>query len=1335
MERCDFSRVSSHTFERIVRALCFKQFGPAGVVFSLGPDGGRDFTIEGGINGYETQGWNGYLVVQSKFCEILRDNENNIEWLKTQINRELSKFKDQNRKLRCPEYYILATNVPLSGADRSGVGAASTGGYTKIKLLLEDWKTQIGIKDFDIWPADKISDLLSGAPEIRRTFAAQVTPGDVLTELLEFVYKEKPSFSDIIRRALKAALRRDQYVRLKDAGAVTDLKIRTSQVFIDLPMNSNRRQTRGAFAHDYASRAPKQQTNVVAEISSISREKFGDAPGDDEELKDHSKRDLGQNRIVLLGGPGQGKSTVGLFAAQLFRAALLARSPDISADPTISHLVKELLRRSQTEKIGDNLPLRYPVHITLPRFADAISRAKEDKSHIPSILSYIAADLAVLADAIINKEDVRLWLKGYPWLVVLDGLDEVPPSGERAPVIEAISTFVSEIADLKADVVILVTTRPQGYNSDLSQDMWSHWKLKDLPMDRALRYATEFSLAQYPDEPDRRARINSRLQAAAERPATSRLMVTPLQVTIMHTIVDSGGSVPAARWTLFNEYFEILKRREKAKEGPIHLFIEENLAYLGPIHQRAGLVMQIESELSGRANATIQHERFRQLLKDYLTSEGLAGQPLENRLNDLMNAAVQRLVLISTREEGKVSFEVRSLQEYTAAAALSSGDPQAFEARLMHVCGKAHWQHVLLIAASRCFSEDSFHYLRSVAVHIPRYLDTLIYDKLVNNGARLALDMFVDGLGREHPAFRRELAAHSLELLNLGPNDFDERLPTVWEDDTSEIVAEICRSNILLGGRDIALATWRLLLSSATIKRPDCARLIEAHWPMDPQFALDVIMHAERPYHPEIAERVRSTIALQSPAIVAERAARLFDHGRADPEVQMVEPIAKIDFATAAARNFETIGVLTKDGVSAFEIQICPVPELGSASRLLSEVLPRKWQLLNLIDEFRISPCAASLSRVLSCAARESERNFVELGAWVPWPVGALLASVNSFEGLKALSERALIGDFGDYHDWMSAQNRWKQAGITESDLKAVVQGQWFDRQVASIGSPGGLVITGITAGATNDAAVLLAGIAADTASGPHKDALSRAVNVLIDQSHYDWKSEDVIYLLKSSCSSNNKFPNIKVVDLLSKESFQDVSVLELVSNLAARPEVNWEDVPEIPISVTVESFSKYRNLRGLLPLIVSNFIYDGDHNETIDKLHAEAFEPSTNDAPVVFVASALLRAAKSKIRMTGTERHAFFEKVALAPKACISVLEDFVRLEIIPLHIEQELLADLVNYCRDTRAFSDVSVRPLLRLSMDRRKSSFSDRGIWEDLKLPIDAYPVMSQGLTASP
>jgi hypothetical protein len=297
------------------------------------------------------------------------------------------------------------------------------------------------------------------------------------------------------------------------------------------------------------------------------------------------------------------------------------------------------------------------------------------------------------------------------------------------------------------------------------------------------------------------------------------------------------------------------------------------------------------------------------------------------------------------------------------------------------------------------------------------------------------------------------------------------------------------------------------------------------------------------------------------------------------------------------------------------------------------------------------------------------------------------------------------------------------------------VQGQWFDRQVASIGSPGGLVITGITAGATNDAAVLLAGIAADTASGPHKDALSRAVNVLIDQSHYDWKSEDVIYLLKSSCSSNNKFPNIKVVDLLSKESFQDVSVLELVSNLAARPEVNWEDVPEIPISVTVESFSKYRNLRGLLPLIVSNFIYDGDHNETIDKLHAEAFEPSTNDAPVVFVASALLRAAKSKIRMTGTERHAFFEKVALAPKACISVLEDFVRLEIIPLHIEQELLADLVNYCRDTRAFSDVSVRPLLRLSMDRRKSSFSDRGIWEDLKLPIDAYPVMSQGLTASP
>lgn len=68
MEGLDFSRLNPTAFERLVRALCFAQLGPAGTVFSPGPDGGRDFIYEGQIKGYEAKKWDGYLRSVTKHC-------------------------------------------------------------------------------------------------------------------------------------------------------------------------------------------------------------------------------------------------------------------------------------------------------------------------------------------------------------------------------------------------------------------------------------------------------------------------------------------------------------------------------------------------------------------------------------------------------------------------------------------------------------------------------------------------------------------------------------------------------------------------------------------------------------------------------------------------------------------------------------------------------------------------------------------------------------------------------------------------------------------------------------------------------------------------------------------------------------------------------------------------------------------------------------------------------------------------------------------------------------------------------------------------------------------
>src|SRR4051812_35613520 len=99
MEGLELGRLNSTAFERLVRSLCFAEMGPAGVVFSSGPDGARDFVYDGAIRGYEPKRWRGYLVVQVKFKDPSLSKTNDIAWLKSQLDAELKKYTRRSSRL------------------------------------------------------------------------------------------------------------------------------------------------------------------------------------------------------------------------------------------------------------------------------------------------------------------------------------------------------------------------------------------------------------------------------------------------------------------------------------------------------------------------------------------------------------------------------------------------------------------------------------------------------------------------------------------------------------------------------------------------------------------------------------------------------------------------------------------------------------------------------------------------------------------------------------------------------------------------------------------------------------------------------------------------------------------------------------------------------------------------------------------------------------------------------------------------------------------------------------------------------------------------------------
>ena len=91
------------------------------------------------------------------------------------LRDELHKFVGTSR--RSPKYYIFATNVVLT--------PDPNGGSLDVAIqVLETDKRTLGLRGYAAWSYDQLRTFLDGIPALRATYAAWITPGDVLQRLL-----------------------------------------------------------------------------------------------------------------------------------------------------------------------------------------------------------------------------------------------------------------------------------------------------------------------------------------------------------------------------------------------------------------------------------------------------------------------------------------------------------------------------------------------------------------------------------------------------------------------------------------------------------------------------------------------------------------------------------------------------------------------------------------------------------------------------------------------------------------------------------------------------------------------------------------------------------------------------------------------------------------------------------------------------------------------------------------------------------------------------------------------------------------------------------------------
>ncbi|MEV4899398.1 hypothetical protein AB0K48_59795, partial [Nonomuraea sp. NPDC055795] len=454
------------------------------------------------------------------------------------------------------------------------------GSKDKLVSLLDDFVARNNLKGYDIWDYDKLRILISRNEPIRRSYAAWITPGDVLQELIERISPARPDRRSLIARFLQKELVTDQFARLEQAGHSADEAIPLSQVFVDLPISKQPRPEHPQFTYAHGD----EEAFVAAMIESSCLKYNGSGPPSN----DHPGS-LNNGRFVLIGGPGQGKTTLGQFACQIFRAALLVDADPTTISAEAESIIRVIKQQWEAQEIPKPAARRLPLRVVLSEFAASLS-AKETNS----VIEFLAAKFRKRTSSQFTDADMSILLREYPTFLVFDGLDEVPSATNRNEVLAAISDFWVDVAADDIDTLVVATSRPQGYNDDFSPKQYNHRYLIPLRSEIALLYGQKLARVRFGGDDDRYAKVVDRLSKAVGTPATARLMRSPLQVTILTLLVDRLGHPPEERWALFSEYYKLIYQRETERDIPTVRVLKEHATDVHAIHRRVGMLLQVE---------------------------------------------------------------------------------------------------------------------------------------------------------------------------------------------------------------------------------------------------------------------------------------------------------------------------------------------------------------------------------------------------------------------------------------------------------------------------------------------------------------------------------------------------------------------------------------------------------------------------------------------------------------------------------------------------------------------------------------------------------------------
>ena len=719
MPKYNLDALGDQEFEHVCQSLVQQVIGAGAKVYGMGSDGAREATFQGKAPyPSKEEQWEGNWIFQAKFHDVQQIGPKVARnSLLAELDDELSKITEKY-KHPC-DNFIFMTNVSLTPVFQKGIKDRIDN-----EIILKYRNT---IKHIHVWGAEEICRFLDAHPNIRQTYADLLVSGDIIAYLLRLIQREESNLDEIVKLYCQGCFIHEQYAAIDDAGDVEDERVALQHVFVDLdtkPLTLSQNPQVLEGLPEWLKQADESSDRTSA-LSYL----FDDSI-------------LG---LVLIGGPGEGKSTLGQYLAQIHRARLIGRLNELGKN---------------TEMFEKCIP-RLPFRILLREYAQWVS----SQNNPSGLFHYLAFQVSQESEKDTNPEHIHKIIKSSPILLILDGLDEVTEKRLRTRVLDNVTSFVHQVRDiLKGDLRVITTTRPYGYSLEFDPVHYLHLHLQKLSSEKATFYAKRWTHIREPN-PREAKRIQDTFSMCLKDKVVSVLTQTPLQVTILLVIIRARGTPPKQREELFERYMDIIYQREQ-KKSPELLRTESDIIY--GLHKYLAYILHRRAE-EDKTAALMDVSEFRKNVKKYLIhcNPLLNEKELKTKVNQIITEASQRLVLIESPQEGKVGFSLTITREFFAAAHLvdTAKDTKERDLRFKAIVKSPYWRNVALFFAGRVGRTRPGE--APSMIDVCREIDTGRADKFLKRGAELVMEMVDDRVLRE-PHNEISAIQYGLTLLNRG---------------------------------------------------------------------------------------------------------------------------------------------------------------------------------------------------------------------------------------------------------------------------------------------------------------------------------------------------------------------------------------------------------------------------------------------------------------------------------------------------------------------------------------------------------------------------------------